>query len=100
MLKMTTLVGNLTSHKLEVGDGKSGFDVCSDSIKHAKKSRKLSKTLKLFKSGNSKNKKLFKSQKLAKSRKKLLKSENSLNFDAKKTRLSFLISGTSKAFNY
>ena len=47
----------------------------------------------------SKSKKLFKSQKLAKLEKKLLKSENSLNYDAKEIKLNFLSFDTRKTFN-
>ena len=53
------------------------------------KCRKLSKT-----------RKLPKFQKLAKSRKKLLKSGNLPNFNAKKNRPSFLILNTRTTFNY
>ena len=53
------------------------------------KIEKLSKSLKLFKLRNLKDEKLFKSQKSAKLRKKLLKSGNSSNFNAKKDEPSF-----------
>ena len=61
---------------------------------------KLLKSLKLSKSRNSKGEKLSKSQKLAKSRKKLLKNDNSLNFNTKKNRLSFLTFNARVVFNY
>ena len=44
--------------------------------------------------------KLFKSQKSAKLEKKLSKSENLSNFDAKKNRPSLLTPNTKRAFNY
>ena len=56
------------------------------------KTRKLSKGLKLFKSGNSKGKKLVKSKKPSKNR-------NSLNFNVKKASLSFLTPETRRTFN-
>ena len=43
---------------------------------------------------------LSKSQKLAKLGKKLSKRRNSLNFNAKESRLSFLTSSAKEAFNY
>ena len=49
--------------------------------------------------GRSKNKKLFKSQKSAKSRKKLSETRNSPNFDAKNNELSFLTPEARAAFN-
>ena len=70
------------------------FGVGKNSIKYAKKLEKL------FKLGKSKSKKTFKSQNLAKSRKKLLKSENLTNFDATKARPKFLISDARTAFNH
>ena len=57
------------------------------------------KGLNLSKSENSKSVKLSKPQKSAKSRKKLLKSGNSHNFNAKKAGLSFLTFGARETFN-
>ena len=57
------------------------------------------KTRKMFKSEKPKSKKLSKSQKLTKLGKKLLKSRNSPNFNAKKDGLSFLTSKARTAFN-
>ena len=63
------------------------------------KTRKLLKSLKLSKSRNSKDKKLFKSQNLAKLEKKLSKSENSPNFNIKENKPSFLTLNTRIIFN-
>ena len=76
---------NGDSKIVEFGDG-------SGSEKLAKKSRKLSKGLKLPKSGNSKGKNLAQS-------KKLLKSGNLPNFDVKKAGPSFLTLKARAAFN-
>ena len=84
----------LTFDKLKVGNNKGDISVGSDSIKHAKKSRK-SKAQKLLKSP-----KLSKSWKSAKSKKKLSKSWNSLNFNAKENEPSFLTPKAKMAFNY
>ena len=70
------------------------FSVSRNNVEHTKKSGKL------FQSGKSKSKKMFKSQNLAKSRKKLSKSENSTNFDAIRAGSKFLILNTRKTFNY
>ena len=59
------------------------------------KTEKLSKSQKL-----SKTRKLFKFQKSAKLRKKLTKSQNLSNFDAKKYRSRFLILSAKTVFNY
>ena len=80
----------------ERNDGNSevdGFDVGGNGIKYAKKSGKSSKSRKL------KSKKTSKSQNLAKSRKKLLKSENSPNFDAMEAGPKFLTPDARTAFN-
>ena len=63
------------------------------------KTRKLSKNLKLSKSRNLKGEKLFTFQKSARSGKKLLKSGNSSNFNAKKNEPSFLTPNARAAFN-
>ena len=55
---------------------------------------------KLFKFRKIKYEKLSKSQKLAKSKNKLSKSENSPHFSAKEAKPSFLIFGAKRAFNY
>ena len=68
------------------------FSVDGGSEKLVKKSRKLSKGLKLSKSGNSKSKKLAKSKKPTKSR-------NSPNSNAKKAGPSFLTPKARVAFN-
>ena len=60
------------------------FSVGKNDMEHIKKLGKLSKLRKLFKSGKSKSKKTSKSQNLARSGKKLLKSENLTNFNAMK----------------
>ena len=77
------------------GDGKvDGFDVGgSGGEKLVKKSEKLSKGLKLSKSGNSKGKNLAKSKKLS-------KSGNLSNFGVIKAGPSFLTPGAREAFNY
>ena len=67
----------LTFEWLKIGDGNDDRFSDGNGEKIAKKSRK------------SKGKKLFKSRKLAKSGKKLSKSENSPNFCFKKEGLSF-----------
>ena len=70
------------------GDSKvDGFGVGGNGVEHAKKLRK------------SKSKKTSKSQNLAKSRKKLLESENSTNFNAMKDGSKFLTSDARTAFN-
>ena len=63
------------------------------------KTRKLLKSLKLSKSINLKGEKLSKSYNLAKSKKKLSKSENSPNFNIKENGLSFLTLNVKIAFN-
>ena len=93
MLKTTVLPKKLISDKLKTSNGKSGISIDSDGMEHAKKSEKL-KTQNLLKS-----QKLFKSQKSAKTRKKLSKRGNSTNFDAKKTKLNFLIPKARMTFN-
>ena len=67
----------------------SGIESGDESIE---KYRKLSKSLKLFKSGNLKDKKLTKSKKPS-------KSGNSSNFDAKEASPSFLTPKAKAAFN-
>ena len=66
MLKITAILEKLTFDILNIRDGKDSIGVNNNRIKHIKKS------------GKSNAQKLFKSQKLAKSR-------NLPNFDAKKT---------------
>ena len=87
MLKTTILLEILTSKLLKVDDNEVNR-VCISSFK------KIAK-----KSGKSKNKKLSKFQKSAKSGKKLLKSINSHIFGIKKNGLSFLTSKTKVSFN-
>ena len=70
-----------------------GYGVSENDVEYAKKSGKLSK------SGKSKNKKTSKSQNLAKSGKKLLKSENSTNFDIMEDRPKFLNLNARIVFN-
>ena len=82
------------------GNGEfDGFSVSRNGVEHTKKSGKLSKSGKSSKSRKSKSEKTFKSQNLAKSEKKLLKSENSTNFDATEDRPKFLTPDTRTAFN-
>ena len=69
------------------------FGVNRNNVEHAKKLGKL------FKSGKSKSKKMFKSQNLTKLRKKLLKNGNSINFNATKDGPKFLTSDIRTAFN-
>ena len=69
------------------------FGVNKNGVEHAKKSGKLSK------SGKAKSKKIFKSQNLAKSRKKSLKSRSFTNFDATEARPKFLTFDTRITFN-
>ena len=61
---------------------------------------KKSKSEKLSKLRKSKSKKSFKSQNLAKRKKKLSKSGNLPNFDAKEIELSFLTFNTKITFNH
>ena len=83
MLKTTAPSERSISEKLGVDDGKDdGYGIGGDGVEHAKKSRKLSK-----------------SQKLTKLRKKLSKSGNLPNFNAKKAGPSFLTSDAREAFN-
>ena len=77
----------------------NGFDISKNSVKYVKKSEKLSKLEKLFELKKSKSKKTFKSQNLAKSRKKTLKSGNSTSFDTIEARLKFLTPNAKTAFN-
>ena len=70
-----------------------GFDIGKNGMEHAKKSGKL------FKSGKSKSKKTSKSWNLAKSGKKLLKSENSTNFDTIEAKPKFLTPDARTQFN-
>ena len=88
MLKTTVTSDKLTPKQLRVSNGEvDGFDVGGNGVKHIKKS------------GKSKSEKTSKSQNLAKSEKKLLKSENSTNFDATEDRPKFLTPDTRTAFN-
>ena len=101
MLKTTVLSQVLTTNgvlitKVFAANEASSIESDDELIK---KSGKLLETRKLSKLGNSKSKKLFKFWKLAKSGKKLSKSENSSNFNAKKNGPSFLIPKAKVAFN-
>ena len=69
------------------------FSVSKNSVKHVKKSEKLSK------SGKSKSKKISKSQNLAKLGKKLSKSGNSTNFNTTEARPKFLTPNARTIFN-
>ena len=94
ILKTTVLPERLTPKRLGVGDGKvDRFGVGKNSVEHAKKSRKLSK------SGKSKSKKTSKSRNLAKSDKKSLKCGNSTNFDTMEDGPKILTPNTKIAFN-
>ena len=75
------------------------FGIGENCVKHAKKSRKLSKSGKLFKSGKSKSEKTSKSQNLAKLGKKMSKSGNLTNFNAIKVGPKFLTPNARTAFN-
>ena len=82
------------------GDGEvDGVGVGRNSVEHAKKSEKTSKSRKLSKSGKSKGEKTSKSQNLAKSGKKLSKSGNSTNSDATEDGPKFLTPDARTAFN-
>ena len=70
------------------------FGVGGNGVEHAKKSRKLFKLRKL------KSEKTSKSRNLAKSKKKLLKSGNSTNFDATEDGPKFLTLDARTAFNH
>ena len=114
MLKMTRLFDKLASSrnngskltlsrnnnsrpisKKNNGNGKvNRFNVGENSVEHAKMSGKLSKSRK------SKNKKISKSWNLAKSGKKLSKSENSTKFNITKAKSKFLTLDARTAFNY
>ena len=94
MLKTIVPLEKLTFEWLKVGDDEINRFCVSDSVKYTKKSGKL------FKSRKSKSEKMSKSQNLAKSGKKLSKSENLTNFNATKTKPKFLIFNTRIAFNY
>ena len=69
------------------------FDIDRNDVKYAKKSEKLSKLKK------SKNKKISKSQNLAKLEKKLLKNRNLTNFSVIEVKLKFLTSNAKTTFN-
>ena len=93
MLK-TTESSNISRLEIWNGNGEViGFGIGDSSEEFAKKSEKLSKGLKLSKSGNLKDKKLAKSKKPS-------KSGNSPNFNAKKVGSSFLTPETRAAFNH
>ena len=95
MLKTTILPKRSTPEQLEVDDGEvDGYGVDGNSVEHAKKLGKLSKSRK------SKSEKTFKSWNLAKSGKKLSKSRNSTNFNATEDRPKFLTPDARIAFNY
>ena len=84
---------DVTGPEVENGNCKVvGFGVNNSDKEFAKKSRKLSKGLKLSKSGNSKGKKLAKSKKPS-------KSGNSPYFNTKEAGPSFLIFEARAAFN-
>ena len=94
MLKTIVPPEKLTPEWLEVGNGKvDGFGIGRNSVEYAKRSGKLSK------SGKSKREKISKSRNLAKSGKKLSKSENLTNFDATEDGPKFLIPDARAAFN-
>ena len=113
MLKTTRLFDKLTSGKNDASklassinnnsrsiskknDGNSEinkFGVGKNSVEHAKKLGKV------FKSKKSKSEKISKSQNLAKSRKKLSKSENSTSFGTIKAKPKFLTPNAKTAFN-
>ena len=88
MLKIIIPPKKLIFKWLRVDNSEVGRFNNSDDEKITRKLRKL------------KNEKLFKSQKLAKSRKKLSKSGNLFKFSAKKTKPSISTFHTRKAFNY
>ena len=71
-----------------------GFGINKNDVEYAKKLGKLSKL------GKSKSEKMSKSQNLAKSRKKLLKSGNSINCNATEDGPKFLTPNTRTAFNH
>ena len=82
MLKTIVSPEKFNPERLEVGDGEvEGFDIGS-SMKYAKKSEKMSKSLNLVKSG-----------------KKLSKSGNSTNFDITEAGPRFLIPDAKTSFN-
>ena len=82
------------------GNGEvDGFSIGRNSVEYAKKSGKSSTSEKLSKSGKLKGEKTFKSWNLAKSGKKLSKSENSTNSNAMKDGPKFLTSDARTAFN-
>ena len=94
MLKTTIPPKKLIPKRLRVDDSEvNRFSVSKNGIKHVRKSEKLSKSEK------SKCKKMFKSRNLAKSRKKLSKSENSTNFNSIRDGPKFLTPDASIAFN-
>ena len=98
MLKTIILLKRLIFKWLEIGDSKIDKFSIGDDEKIVRKSKNL-KSQNLFKSGNLKGKKLSKSQKSAKSEKKLAKNGNLSNFGATKTRSKFLILNTKTIFN-
>ena len=92
MLK-TTGLPHVSKPEVENGDGEVvRFGIGGGGEELAKKSEKLSKNLKLFKSRNSKGKKLAKSKKPS-------KSGNSPNFDVKEAGSSFLTPKARAVFN-
>ena len=91
MVVSQLLVGIITTSqplKKNNGNGEvDRFDISGNDIEYAKNSRK------------SKSEKTFKFQNLAKSGKKLSKSENSTNFNVIKAELKFLIPNAKTVFN-
>ena len=88
ILKTIILLKKLTSEWLKVGDNKvNKFGIDSD--------EEIARKLK-----NLKGEKLFKSQKLAKLRKKLSKSENLSNFGIIKAGSKFITLNIKTAFNH
>ena len=97
-VSLLVLVANEVCAANKVG-GIDGDDELIEKYRKLLKTGKTSKGQKLSKSGNLKGIKLFKSRKLAKSKKKLLKSGNSPNFNAKDNKPSFLTPKARAVFN-
>ena len=81
--------------KRNINDGEiNRFNISRNGMEYAKKLGKL------FKSRKSKSKKMFKFQNLAKSRKKLSKSENLIKFNITEVRPKFLTPNAKIIFDY
>ena len=90
----------LTSRKNNSNDKVNRFGIGENVMEHNKKLGKLCRSKKLSKLGKSKSEKMFKSQNLIRSGKKLSKSGNSTNSHVMETKPKFLYCNARIALNY